>query len=72
LTGGDEAVDELLNNAPCGFLVFTDDGRIVEANATLLESLGYDRGELVEAHVEKSSLSPDASFIKRIFSRCSN
>jgi PAS domain S-box-containing protein len=53
LTGGDEAVDELLNNAPCGFLVFTDDGRIVEANATLLESLGYERGELIEAHVEK-------------------
>ncbi|HEX8638363.1 MAG TPA: ATP-binding protein [Pyrinomonadaceae bacterium] len=46
-------MDELLNNAPCGFLVFTDDGKIVEANATLLESLGYERGELIKANVEK-------------------
>ena len=46
-------MDELLDNAPCGFLVFTDDGKIVEANATLLELLGYERGELLDLHIEK-------------------
>ncbi|HEY0426763.1 MAG TPA: ATP-binding protein [Pyrinomonadaceae bacterium] len=46
-------MDELLDNAPCGFLVFTDDGKIVEANATLLDLLGYERGEILALHVEK-------------------
>ncbi len=46
-------MNELLNNAPCGFLVFTDDGKIVEANATLGALLGYERGELRDIHVEK-------------------
>lgn len=28
-------MDELLNKAPCGYVSFTDDGKIVQANATL-------------------------------------
>jgi|GEM_PF-415576 len=46
-------MDELLNNAPCGFLVFTDDGKIVEVNATLLNLLGYSPDELRRLHIEK-------------------
>lgn len=46
-------MDELLNNAPCGFLVFGDDGEIIEANATLVDLLGYERGELLKLHIEK-------------------
>jgi PAS domain S-box-containing protein len=46
-------MDELLNNAPCGFLVFTDDGKIVEVNATLLNLLGYSPDELCRLHIEK-------------------
>ncbi|HLM00084.1 MAG TPA: histidine kinase dimerization/phospho-acceptor domain-containing protein, partial [Pyrinomonadaceae bacterium] len=46
-------MDELLNNAPCGFLVFADDGSIVEINDTLLELLGYSPDELRELHIEK-------------------
>ncbi|MET0751891.1 MAG: ATP-binding protein [Pyrinomonadaceae bacterium] len=46
-------MDELLNNAPCGFLVFADDGRIVEINETLLNLLGYERDEISEIHIEK-------------------
>jgi PAS domain S-box-containing protein len=46
-------MDELLNKAPCGFLVFADDGKIVEANATLLNLLGYERDELYATHIEK-------------------
>lgn len=46
-------MDELLNHAPCGFLVFADDGSMVKANATLLDLLGYERGELLKLHIEK-------------------
>lgn len=46
-------MDELLNNAPCGFLVFADDGSIIEANQTLCDLLGYERAELGALYVEK-------------------
>lgn len=46
-------MDELLNNAPCGFLIFADDGTIIDANATLLDLLDYERGNLLELHIEK-------------------
>ncbi len=46
-------MDELLNNAPCGFFVFDDDGKFVEVNQTLLNLLGYERRELGELHLEK-------------------
>lgn len=45
-------MDELLNTAPCGFLAFADDGTILRINATLLEMVGYERGELQDRHVE--------------------
>jgi PAS domain S-box-containing protein len=54
-------MDDLLNTAPCAFLSFNDDGRIVLVNATLLDLLGYEQGELVGRHVE--SLLPVASRI---------
>ena len=54
-------MDELLNTAPCGFLSFADDGRVVAVNDTLLGLLGYERGELVGRHLE--SLLPVASRI---------
>ena len=46
-------MDELLNGAPCGFLSFSDDGIVELANGTLLEMLGYERGEVVGSHVER-------------------
>lgn len=45
-------MDELLDSLPAGFLSFTDEGKIVRANATLLAMLGYERGELEGRHVE--------------------
>jgi PAS domain S-box-containing protein len=54
-------MDDLLNTAPCGFLSFTDDGKIVRVNATLLNLLAYDTDELPGRHVE--SLLPVASRI---------
>ena len=41
-----QKIDEVLNNAPCGFLSFTDDGLIVLANVTLAKLLGYETDSL--------------------------
>lgn len=43
---------DLIDNAPCGFLSFGDDGKIALINATLLARLGYERSELDGRHVE--------------------
>jgi anti-anti-sigma regulatory factor len=45
-------MDELLNTAPCGFLAFADDGTIIKVNATLLNWIGRDAGDLTGRHVE--------------------
>lgn len=49
---GDE-VNKMLDEAPCGFLSFTDDSRIVLVNATLLTRLGYSRDDVTLQPVEK-------------------
>ena len=48
-----------LDNAPCGVLVFTDDGHVASVNATLCRLLGYERDELVGAHLQ-TIFSPGA------------
>lgn len=45
-------MDELLDNAPCGFLAFADDGTVLLVNATLLGWLGRDASDLSGRHVE--------------------
>jgi sigma-B regulation protein RsbU (phosphoserine phosphatase) len=45
-------MDELLNILPCGFFSFADDGRIVQANETALQHLGYSSCELTGRKVE--------------------
>lgn len=45
-------MDELLNNAPCGFLSFADDGSIRAINSTLLGMLGYERKEVEGFHIQ--------------------
>lgn len=45
-------MDSALDNAPCGFLVFTDDGAILEVNATLSRMLGYDESVLPGQHLQ--------------------
>jgi PAS domain S-box-containing protein len=42
-----EDLADLFDNAPCGYLSATPDGRITRANRTLSVWLGYDHGELV-------------------------
>jgi PAS domain S-box-containing protein len=46
-------MDDLLNQAPCGFLSFVDDGTVTAANATLLEMLGYETDELTGGPIER-------------------
>jgi PAS domain S-box-containing protein len=60
-------MDELLNNAPCGFLIFDDDGKIVEINQTLLALLGYARGDLDDLHLEKIFTLPGRIFYQTHF-----
>jgi signal transduction histidine kinase len=46
-------MDDLLNQAPCGFLSFVDDGTVTAANATLLQMLGYESDELTGGSIER-------------------
>lgn len=46
-------MDDLINNAPCGYVTFLDDGELVEVNQTLADTLGYQRADLLGYHVEK-------------------
>jgi PAS domain S-box-containing protein len=48
----DPMAGTLLDDAPCGYVAFADDGTIRAANATLLAMLGYARDELVGRHFE--------------------
>jgi serine/threonine-protein kinase RsbW len=43
----DEHLDELYDEAPCGYLSTLPDGRIVKVNQTFLDWTGFSRGELV-------------------------
>lgn len=45
-------MDSLLDTAPCGFLAFADDGAIIMVNATLVEWLEHEPGELEGRHIE--------------------
>lgn len=42
-----EDIEDLYQNAPFGYLTILPEGRIVNANATLLKLLGYEREEFV-------------------------
>lgn len=49
-------MDSLLNTAPCGFLSFTEEGKIVQVNQTLANWLDCDASQL-ECHALESILS---------------
>jgi sigma-B regulation protein RsbU (phosphoserine phosphatase) len=44
-----DGLDDLYENAPCGYLTLTPDGRISRINTTLLRWLGYEREALLAA-----------------------
>ncbi|MCX2968574.1 MULTISPECIES: PP2C family protein-serine/threonine phosphatase [Streptomyces] len=43
----EDSVEDLYEHAPCGYLSTLLDGRIAKVNTTLLNWLGYERGDLV-------------------------
>ncbi|MGK5691411.1 SpoIIE family protein phosphatase [Streptomyces sp. URMC 128] len=43
----EESLEDLYENAPCGYLSTLVDGQIAKVNNTLLNWLGYERGDLV-------------------------
>lgn len=40
-------MDEQLYHAPCGYLVFDQDGQVLEVNEKMLMMLGYKEGEVL-------------------------
>ena len=45
--------EDLLDRAPCGFVSFGDDSKIIHINTTLLERLDYERSALVGQPLER-------------------
>src|SRR5689334_10610099 len=43
----EESLEELYETAPCGYLTTTIEGRIIKANKTLADWLGYEQAELI-------------------------
>ncbi|MDQ6736186.1 MAG: ATP-binding protein [Gemmatimonadota bacterium] len=54
-------IGALLDDAPCGYLSFADDGTLLSVNRTLLRALDYTAGELIGRSVE--TILPIASRI---------
>src|SRR4051794_30620985 len=46
-------MDTILDNEPCGFLSFSDDGTVTLANSTLHEIVGHEPGSLPGKSIEK-------------------
>ena len=46
-TGADEDLEDLFENAPCGYVSARPDGRITKVNLTLASWLGRDRNQLI-------------------------
>lgn len=45
-------MDSPLNQIPCGYLEFDDEGILLQANTRLCEMLGYQPDELINNHIE--------------------
>ncbi len=60
-------MDDLLNQAPCGYVSFRDDGTIVEANATLGEMLGVNPETLRGRSIETVLTLPSSMFYQTHF-----
>ncbi len=60
-----EEIEDLYNNAPCGYHSLDKDGVIIKANDTLLHWLGYTREELVNRVNVADLLSEDSRKVFR-------
>lgn len=57
----------LYENAPCGYLSFTADGKIIKINQTLLDWLGYTREEVVHQLYFKDLISKGGQIYYEMF-----
>jgi PAS domain S-box-containing protein len=55
-----EQVDDIFNNAPCGYYCIDDQGHFVRINDTALQWIGYGRRELVGKKKIRDLLAPDS------------
>lgn len=53
-----DSVEDLYENAPCGYVSFLPDGTIVKVNQTFLRWLGFEREDLVRAKKIPEILTP--------------
>jgi sigma-B regulation protein RsbU (phosphoserine phosphatase) len=60
-------MDEHLNNAPCGFLTLSEDGRILVMNQTLLNLLDYRLDQLNGEHINSILTVPAQLFFQLYF-----
>ena len=57
----------LYENAPCGYVSFTADGKIIKVNQTLVDWLGYQREELVHQRYFKDIISKGGQIYYEMF-----
>jgi diguanylate cyclase (GGDEF)-like protein/PAS domain S-box-containing protein len=56
-----------MKNAPCGFVVLTDQGEIQEANDTFLNMIGYRKEDLMHKHLESFLSIPSRLMFHSLF-----
>ena len=62
-----ERLDPVLDRAPCGFVAFADDGRLLAVNRTLLDRLGLADDAVAGQHVESLLTLPGRIFYQTHF-----
>jgi PAS domain S-box-containing protein len=65
-----ENFEDLFENAPCGYLVLSPDGRITSVNRTLCSWTGYSQSHFVGKRVHQFLNMAAASTMKRTSRRC--
>ena len=60
-------MENSLDNAPCGYLTFNDQGKIVEVNQTLCKMSGYTKDELLDQKFEILLNMPGKIFFQTHF-----
>ncbi|OLN23912.1 GGDEF domain-containing protein [Domibacillus antri] len=60
-------MDDQLNYAPCGYLVMQKDGRIMEANQTMLDMLELAGHELADQHIHSILTVPSKMYYQTYF-----
>jgi PAS domain S-box-containing protein len=53
LPSGRQFPESFIDNTPCGFLSFTDNGNVLLVNKYLLDLLGYEHDEVISKHVDR-------------------